>query len=378
VPRQSAFCLILGLVLGLIAALSPQSALGQDAAQDIREEIRETRQQAESVEQDLARLTDEERALYGDLAALEKRVRSLEAEVRELEKALADVEGRQSTAASQGEDIEARRAETAARVDELLTAMWQVHHRNLQATLSSLQDWSETDRLFTWLAALYADARAALEELRRQTEALAANLTEQQALADEQREALAALNRKKDAVLKDKLGLVKAIQEVRAERIGKEEQVEALMAAVEGLNYQLKSLTERRFPKLKGYLPWPVPRDVVEVVAGYSPGSSPPVRGLGLAVPEGETVRAVSWGKVVHAELLRGFGEVVILMHGDNYYTLYAYLSETRVKVGQEVERGEALGQAGYYPAAKTSGMYFELRSGKKAVNPLDWLASLS
>jgi septal ring factor EnvC (AmiA/AmiB activator) len=71
--------------------------------------------------------------------------------------------------------------------------------------------------------------------------------------------------------------------------------------------------------------------------------------------------------------MLRGFGQVVILYHGQQYYTLYAYLAGSSVKVGQDVEKGETIGKAGFYPKAQTSGLYFELRYGKKTLDPESW-----
>jgi len=85
-------------------------------------------------------------------------------------------------------------------------------------------------------------------------------------------------------------------------------------------------------------------------------------------------VRSVFWGKVVHNDVLRGLGKVVILFHGGDYYTLYAYLSDTSVQTGQDVEKDEVIGHVGYYPEAHGNGLYFELRFHQKPINPLLWL----
>jgi septal ring factor EnvC (AmiA/AmiB activator) len=95
---------------------------------------------------------------------------------------------------------------------------------------------------------------------------------------------------------------------------------------------------------------------------------------LSLALNKDDSVRAVSWGKVVYDDQLRGFGRVIIVFHGKDYYSLYAFLSQSRVKVGQKIEKGEIIGQCGYYPRIKGTGLYFELRFRQKAINPLLWL----
>ncbi len=122
----------------------------------------------------------------------------------------------------------------------------------------------------------------------------------------------------------------------------------------------------------KGKTPWPARG---KVVVHYAPDASPPVHGIGLALNDGTPVKAVAWGKVVHSDVLRGLGYVVVLMHPKQYYTVYAHLTGSKYKVGQEVKQGEVLGRAGLYPPAGGAGIYFELRSHEKAVNPEAWLS---
>ena len=123
---------------------------------------------------------------------------------------------------------------------------------------------------------------------------------------------------------------------------------------------------------VKGKTPWPAKG---KVVVRYAPNASPPVRGIGLSLAANAEVRAVAWGKVVHSDVLRGLGYVVVLMHPKQYYTVYAHLTGSQYKVGQEVKQGAVLGRAGHYPPAGGPGIYFELRSHEKAVNPETWLS---
>ncbi len=127
----------------------------------------------------------------------------------------------------------------------------------------------------------------------------------------------------------------------------------------------------RDITKYKGKLPWPV---VGKKVVEWSPNAKTPIRGIGFACSENAKVKAMAWGKVVHNDILRGLGRVVILMHDKNYYTLYAYLGNSSLKVGQTVKGGDVLGNAGFYPEANSAGLYFELRFHQKAIDPRPWL----
>jgi septal ring factor EnvC (AmiA/AmiB activator) len=96
---------------------------------------------------------------------------------------------------------------------------------------------------------------------------------------------------------------------------------------------------------------------------------------MGFSCAKDAPVRAVATGKVVFTDLLRGMGKVVIVSHGDGHFTVYAYLADITVSMGQDVEAQAPVGHAGFYPPAGGPGLYFELRFHEKAINPVEWLA---
>jgi len=85
-------------------------------------------------------------------------------------------------------------------------------------------------------------------------------------------------------------------------------------------------------------------------------------------------VRAVADGKVVYAGWLRGYGNLMVLDHGDGYHTVVAHLGELERRVGEEVRQGEALGPLGDTGSLKGPYLYFELRHHGVAVDPQVWL----
>ena len=85
-------------------------------------------------------------------------------------------------------------------------------------------------------------------------------------------------------------------------------------------------------------------------------------------------VRAVADGTVRLAAPFDGYGQLVLLEHPGGYFTLYGHLSRVRVTDGTRVESGEALGRAGRDPLTGRWGVYFELRRGKRPLDPTDWL----
>jgi len=68
------------------------------------------------------------------------------------------------------------------------------------------------------------------------------------------------------------------------------------------------------------------------------------------------------------------YGQMVILNHGDGYYTLYGHLSSIAVAVGQEVQSGQAIAQSGDSGSLKGAELHFEVRKGGASLDPESWL----
>jgi murein DD-endopeptidase MepM/ murein hydrolase activator NlpD len=99
--------------------------------------------------------------------------------------------------------------------------------------------------------------------------------------------------------------------------------------------------------------------------------------GLDIAVLGTDRVRAALGGvvtKVGYQAHYAGYGNVVVLRHGDGLSTLYAHLASYDVQVGDVVELGEPIGRAGCTGSCTGSHLHFELRIGGKPVNPLRFL----
>ncbi len=87
-----------------------------------------------------------------------------------------------------------------------------------------------------------------------------------------------------------------------------------------------------------------------------------------------EAVTSVAAGKIRFSGPLEGYGQVVVVDHGSHYYSLYANLSKSDRRVGEEVRQGEALGHTGFQHLQFNTGLYFEIRHFSQPQNPLSWL----
>lgn len=128
------------------------------------------------------------------------------------------------------------------------------------------------------------------------------------------------------------------------------------------------------FAKQKGHLPFPVSGG--KVIAPYGRGFDAQLglfifkKGIDILIGKNEPVRAVSPGKIAFAGDLPNYGQVVIIDHGDHFYSLCAHLGKILRKSNDFVSAGDSIALTGN----SSNPLYFEIRSRNVAVNPLQWL----
>jgi len=127
----------------------------------------------------------------------------------------------------------------------------------------------------------------------------------------------------------------------------------------------------------KGERPFVWPVDGGTLTSRFGPRGETFHDGIDIGAPRGTAVYAARHGEVVYSAGLRGYGNVIILNHGDGYASVYAHNSDHMVNVGRRVRRGEMIARVG--ETGRTSGpnLHFEVRKDNVARNPLYFLPPL-
>ncbi len=131
------------------------------------------------------------------------------------------------------------------------------------------------------------------------------------------------------------------------------------------------------FSKLKGKLPWPLDGHIVIPYGTQKdPQFNTPIFRSGAYIQSDNDLyaKAVYKGKVVFAEWFKGYGQLVIINHGDGYHTLYGSLSEIFTNVGDIIDINQKIGKIGNSGLLNSPGLYFEIRYKGKPLDPLQWL----
>jgi septal ring factor EnvC (AmiA/AmiB activator) len=140
--------------------------------------------------------------------------------------------------------------------------------------------------------------------------------------------------------------------------------------------------TPGAFLAIKGLMPMPVSGDVVGFFGPYEKGGPYNVtffrNGVNIKATPGIPVLAVHDGKVIYSNWFKGYGNIVIIDHGQHYCTLSAQLDQVIKKAGDQVVSGEAVGTVGDTATHAGPGLYFEIRHRGKPLDPIPWFKKTS
>ncbi len=134
------------------------------------------------------------------------------------------------------------------------------------------------------------------------------------------------------------------------------------------------SLDNSPFGKLRGKLSLPVKGVLTNRFGSPRLNGGLVWKGLFIRAATGTEVRAVAAGRVVFADWLRGFGNIIILDHGGGYMSLYGDNETLLKKVGDRVHGGDAIAEVGNSGGNAESGLYFELRDQGVPLDPMKWV----
>src|SRR5205807_1807805 len=139
------------------------------------------------------------------------------------------------------------------------------------------------------------------------------------------------------------------------------------------------SPAEAPVAKLRGKLLFPVESGSIETRFGRAVderfNTVTVQRGIDVRCEAGTRVRAIHAGRVVHSGWFHGYGNLLIVDHGDGYFALMAHLGTLARATGDEVRQGDVVGTVGDSGSLKGPYLYFELRQGQTPLDPELWLA---
>lgn len=376
-PRRStAILAAAALVIAVVGATgSAMAGVQADAAS------RRAAERIRALQRESDALASQEKTLLGELRALEVE-RQLKSEQlataeRDLEAANRRLRDLSARAGALAVSAEAERPGIEAR----LVHLYKMGRAGYWKLLLDVDDLRAIGRAYRTAAALHQIDGDRIRAHQRTLDALARERTAleaQSAAAARLRGQAAAARAAIERAVAARTRLVASIDERRDLNAQLTGELEAAQKRLQGAVAQLgagrsaaAALPLRPF---KGALPWPAAGVVTGRFGRPKTGTAGlPRTGIEISMAEGQPVRAVHEGVVAYADLFTGYGNLVILDHGDGAYSLYGYLASIDVAKGDRVDAQARLAASGRNPAGNP-GLYFELRVDGAPVDPLQWL----
>jgi len=360
---RAALAAIVAALIATAHAQTPERAAADAMARRVNERIRALQAEAD-------RLASQSRTLLGDLRKLEiqrdiatEQQKAADAAVGPAQLALRQTTERLNTLEQQRE----------SQLPDLKVRLVDIYKRGrggyarMLLDVHGVREFARAMRAVAALTAIneqrIAEHRRTVAELRQQRDAMEQRTRELDVAAMDAERARAAAQQ---AV---------AAREALIAEIDKRRDLNALLAgeldvASQHLQEQLANAAAGRavvpvtvpLTSFRGALDWPV-------VGRFTRGRN----GIEISAPEGTAVTAIHPGNVDYADAFTGFGNLVIVDHGGNNFSLYGYLASVEVARGDHIDAATEVGRVGSAPAGPAA-LYFELRIDGRSVDPVQWL----
>ncbi len=381
----------LSLFFSAFCLLPPAYASQQEELQNLRKRIAAMQQEMEKASESKSEVTDALRESERAISDSNRKLTSLAEQQRAADRKLGELK-------EQEHRLTNSMAEQQALLGRLLYQQYLsgrqeylkllLNNRDPNQVARDLQYYSHIARgRAAWLTTLRDDF-AALNTVstaaRKQREELkslrAEEATQKKALEKEQQTRQKVLSRISQQLRQQRreIGRLQRNENRLAQLVDK--LTKMLARPKSGSPFRNDSLPDNRFDgspfeQLKGRLALPVKGEVTNQFGTARPDSTVLWKGLFLRTSPGQAVKAIAAGRVVFADWLRGFGNLLIIDHGQGYMSLYGNNETLHKQVGDMLHGGDTVAAVGNSGGNENSGLYFELRHESKPLDPMKWLA---
>lgn len=422
-PRMWVGFIVLGCILWTTDSRGAPASLDQRLKEE-RQELKELKGQIQDYKGRLERTKRRERTVVQDLEESDRLLQQKRRELQTLERNLKVQAERQ---ASLIKEMEALARQLEAREGLLHTRLRALYKQGRVAYLPFLLSASDitdffrrvrfTVKLVEYDADLVQQHRTGLDTLertRRSVKARAEQLQKARLQVTAKQEEIEQEQLKKNKLLskirdeqgtyssamqeledssKRLMALINTLERQRKQALAREARERRLRQQQQRQQQSRTSLTPNtaappaqryfdgnsKFGRLRGQLTWPLSG---KLVSTYGKMKHPTFntytfnKGIGIGASPGSEFRVIEAGQVLYADAFKGYGNLLIVDHGDGYYSLYAQASELLVQVGDRVKRQQIVGRTGDGGSLQSPALHFEIRHQGKPENPLEWLAN--
>lgn len=370
----TAYCLLFAALFlpNIVSAENPKEQY-KKLQKDIdthKKKIEETKRREHSILEELERTNRDLSSMETELRKYRKRLRVTEGEINRVE---TEINANKAKLDKQREWIR-RKLRILQRYG---------YSGDIILLVLTSEDMAQMMRRWKYLEALTLFERGVMEDYKENIRGLNEKENHLKSLRAEIKKNVEKIMAKEASLAEKKKEKETLLASVRGEKSSYEKMLRELKEASKRLLEIIRKSEEtdayaaKGFHGLKGRLLWPVDGKIaIPYGAQKDTQFNTPVFRNGIYIKaDGDSLaKAVHGGKVVFAEWFKGYGQLLIINHGEGYHTLYANLSEIFYKNGDIIKEQQVIGRVGESGMLNAPGLYFEIRYKGKPLDPLQWL----
>jgi len=352
-------------------------------AEDAKEQYQKLQKEMDTRRQRLEQAKKRERSILEDLDNANKSLTTIETELRKQQQRMKQTESEITGVEREITAIEGALERERAWLKRRLQAMQRYGQSgDILFLLTATDDLAALVRRWKYLERIAMEDRKIIEDFAANLRSLDRKEKQLQGLRAELKKSQERLKPIEVSLSETKRDKELILASVRKEKASQERLLKELQEASNRLLDVLRKLEEKDtyeakgFSGLRGNLIWPVNgRVAIPYGSQRDPKFNTPVFRNGIYIKSDEDpVKAVYAGKVVFADWFKGYGNLVIINHGEGYHTLYGNLSETFLRVGDIIKIRDVVGKVGESGIVNAPSLYFEVRYKGKPLDPMQWL----
>ncbi|MGB9735360.1 MAG: murein hydrolase activator EnvC family protein [bacterium] len=373
------FWLIIILFCFLVPAAGYGRATKHSTKEPIKRQLNEIKKQIKEKKEEIRISQKRAKQILDDIDKLDKQTNDINNKIDALNKEktalIKEIDNTQKEIASLNEAIDKKKDVITKR----LIADFKLHQTGYLQLLLASESPVDMEKRYTLLNYIIKhDEQEQRDYIKMQNALLREQqkYTQQKAQLDtitdslnKQMSELVTAKQQKEKILASIRFSTEATRRVLMELQNSEEKLQDTLKSLES-----SSGSQIGFASMEGKLPSPVQGEM-EKIFGKTTNNIIKSNGVLFRAKLNAPIRAVYPGIVVWSEWLKGYGNTIILDHGERYFTIYAHLSSIDVKVGDHVKADEIIGKLGNAGVGSDTTLYFEIRHGEKPLNPEIWLS---
>lgn len=371
-------------------------------------EIESTKSKLEQIEEEIEATDRRARGLKKKELSLVRQIQDIERKIDRSKKTLknlngeiADINAEISYINSQLAKLSEKLARKKMILNRRLREIYKRGRLNTVAVLLGSHSFTDLIKRVKYLTLIAAQDKRLVEEVsqlqysyeeyRRASQRKLAQRMQRKAELEEEQQKLEQAEKERQKLLRSvkaqRAEVLKALEERRTDR----ERMKKIIAELERRRKEALEKARREGRELPpetaylegkmGSLNWPVSQG--KLIRGFGPYIDKITKtrvinnGIEIKAKDGTEVRSVGSGSVVMADFYRSYGKMVMLNHGSGMYTIYAHLGDIFVQEGDFVTEGQSIATVGSTGSLEGPMLYFELRDGPRAVDPLEWFGRM-